>query len=52
MKKTYQEPQVEVIAMGTEQSVLNVSLMVIMATTPPETNTMNMSAGEEWEGWE
>lgn len=52
MKKTYQEPRIEVIALSTEQSILDVSLNVLMATTPPDpSNTMDMSAGTGWDSW-
>ena len=52
MKKTYQQPQIEVIALGTEQGVLGASINVLMATTPPEpSNSMDMSAGAAWGNW-
>ena len=52
MKKTYQEPRIEVIALSTEQGVLGTSINVLMATTPPEpSNSMDMSAGDAWGNW-
>ena len=55
MKKTYQEPRIEVIALSTEQRILDVSLNVLMATTPPDpsdpSNSMDMSAGTGWDSW-
>ena len=38
MKKIYQTPQLEVIALGTEQSILEVSggILTLLATTQPE----------------
>ena len=52
MKKTYQEPRIEEIALSTEQRILDVSLNVLMATTPPDpSNSMDMSAGDAWGDW-
>lgn len=52
MKKTYQEPRIEAIALGTEQGVLTMSINVLMATTPPDpSNSMDMSAGDAWGDW-
>ena len=53
MKNKYETPQAEVVVLCTEQRILYVSLKVLMATTPLEpTNSMDMSAGEEWDAWE
>ena len=52
MKKSYQEPRIEVIALSTEQRILDVSFKVLMAATPFEpSNSMDMSAGEAWGNW-
>ena len=52
MKKSYQEPCIEVIALSTEQRILDVSIGVLMATTPLDpSNSMDMSAGDAWGNW-
>ena len=52
MKEHYEAPRIEVIALGTEQSILDVSLVVLTATTLPDpSNSMDMSAGADWVAW-
>ena len=50
MKKTYQPPQIEVIALGTEQRILDVSFLTLMATTSPSDDAKDMivSGTEAW----
>ena len=50
-KQNYETPQVEAVALCTEQRILDVSIKVLMATTPPDP-TMDMTEGEEWGAWE
>ena len=53
MKNKYETPHVEEVVLCTEQRILDVSLKVLMATTPPDpVSSMDMSAGEEWGAWE
>ena len=52
MKKHYETPLMEVIELSTEQRILEVSVKVLMATTPPDpSNSMDMSAGADWGSW-
>lgn len=51
-KQNYETPQVEAVALCTEQRILNVSLNVLMATTPSDSsNSMDMSVGDAWGNW-
>ena len=54
MKKTYQQPQIEVIALGTEQGVLAVSdgILTLMATTPPDNGIETLSGWNSTVSWE
>ena len=54
MKKTYQEPRIEVIALGTEQSVLTVSngVLTLLATDDPTSGIETLSGWGSTETWE
>jgi len=51
-KQNYETPQVEAVALCTEQRILDVSIKVLMATTPPDPTMDMTAAGEEWGAWE
>ena len=54
MKKTYQEPRIEVMALGTEQCVLTVSngVLTLLATTPPDNGIETLSGWDSNNSWD
>ena len=49
-KQNYETPQVEAVALCTEQRILDVSIKVLLATEPPEMDTRDMitKTTEDW----
>lgn len=54
MKKAYQEPRIEVIALSTEQRILDVSkgILTLLATDDPTSGIETLSGWESTETWE
>ncbi len=54
MKKTYQEPRIEVIALSTEQRILDVSngILTLLATEDPTSGIETLSGWGSTESWE
>ena len=53
MKERYETPTVVEVALYTEQRILDVSLKVLMATTPLDSSDpMNMTEGDGWDTWD
>lgn len=54
MKKTYQQPQIEAIALGAEQSILDVSggILTLLATNDPTSGIETLNGWNSTESWE